>query len=94
LTLLASREDTHIVRRAGAELATQVTSGARDVLTAGGVRTPSGRRAVEQFDARLRDEHHRANPGTTADLTAAAVFVVLACGGWTIPTGGRDAADG
>jgi triphosphoribosyl-dephospho-CoA synthase len=94
LTLLAAREDTHIARRAGAALATEVTSGARDVLAAGGVRTATGRRALEEFDGRLRDEHHRANPGTTADLTAAAVFVVLACGGWTIRTGGRDAAGG
>lgn len=94
LTLLAAREDTHIARRAGAALATEVTSGARDVLAAGGVRTATGRRALEEFDGRLRGEHHRANPGTTADLTAAAVFVVLVSGGWTIRTGGRDAAGG
>jgi triphosphoribosyl-dephospho-CoA synthase len=94
LTLLAAREDTHIARRAGASRATEVTHGARDVLAAGGVRTAAGRRALEEFDRRLRDEHCRANPGTTADLTAAAVFVVLAGGGWTRRGGGRHAAAG
>jgi triphosphoribosyl-dephospho-CoA synthase len=94
LTLLAAHEDTHIVRRAGAARATDVTNGARDVLAAGGVRTAEGRQALAEFDRRLRDERCRANPGTTADLTAAAVFVVLAGGGWTRRGGGRHAAAG
>jgi len=94
LTLLAAHEDTHIARRAGPSVATDVTSRARDVLAAGGVRTAEGRRALEEFDRRLRDERRRANPGTTADLTAAAVFVVLAGGGWTRRGGGRHAAAG
>ena len=92
LTLLAAREDTHIARRAGPSLASEVTNEASDVLAAGGVRTAGGRRALEEFDRRLRDERCRANPGTTADLTAAAVFVVLADGGWTRRGGGGHAA--
>jgi len=32
------------------------------------------------------------NPGTTADLTAASIFVVLLSGGWKTSHGGRDAA--
>jgi triphosphoribosyl-dephospho-CoA synthase len=92
LTLLATGEDTHIARRAGASVAAGVTDEARDVLAAGGVRTVAGRRALEEFDRRLRDDRGRANPGTTADLTAAAVFVVLAGGGWTRRGGGRHAA--
>jgi triphosphoribosyl-dephospho-CoA synthase len=94
LTLLAAHEDSHIARRAGASLASNVTDEAQDVLSAGGVRTAGGRRALEAFDRRLRDERCRANPGTTADLTAAAVFVVLAGGGWTRRGGGRHAAAG
>jgi triphosphoribosyl-dephospho-CoA synthase len=94
LTLLAAHEDTHIVRRAGASRANEVTDQARDVLAAGGVRTAGGRRALEEFDRRLRDERCRANPGTTADLTAAAVFVVLAGGGWLRRGGGGHAAAG
>jgi triphosphoribosyl-dephospho-CoA synthetase len=34
------------------------------------------------MDRRLRDPRNMANPGTTADLTAAAIFVVLLEGGW------------
>ncbi|HUK32922.1 MAG TPA: triphosphoribosyl-dephospho-CoA synthase [Vicinamibacterales bacterium] len=94
LTLLAAREDTHIARREGTSLARDVTCGAHDVLAAGGVRTAAGRRALGDFDRRLRDERHRANPGTTADLTAASVFVVLAGGGWARGSGGRHAAGG
>ncbi len=82
LTLLASAPDTHIVRRAGAALADQVSARARAVLDAGGVRTDDGRRALDAMDAALRDESHAANPGTTADLTAASIFVELGDGGW------------
>ncbi len=94
LTLLAAREDTHIARKAEASVAADVAQGARDVLAAGGVRTAAGRGALDKFDRRLRDERHGINPGTTADLTAAAVFVVLAAGGWTRRGGGRHAAGG
>jgi triphosphoribosyl-dephospho-CoA synthetase len=34
------------------------------------------------MDRALRDARNVANPGTTADLTAAAAFVVLVGGGW------------
>jgi triphosphoribosyl-dephospho-CoA synthase len=94
LTLLAAHEDTHIVRKAGASLARDVTDVAYDVLARGGVRTERGRRALQEFDRQLRDEHRRINPGTTADLTAAAVFVVLAGGGWTRRGGGGHATAG
>ncbi len=94
LTLLAAREDTHIARKAEASVAADVAQGARDVLAAGGVRTAAGRGALDKFDRRLRDERHGINPGTPADLTAAAVFVVLAAGGWTRRGGGRHAAGG
>jgi triphosphoribosyl-dephospho-CoA synthase len=82
LTLLAASPDTHVARRAGAAVAAEVSTGARAALAAGGVRSPSGRRAIDDLDRRLRDPRHAANPGTTADLTAAAIFVVLLKGGW------------
>lgn len=82
LTLLASSPDTHIARRAGAALAGQVSARARAVLEAGGVRTEDGRRELDAMDRALRDDAHAANPGTTADLTAAAIFVDLIDGGW------------
>jgi triphosphoribosyl-dephospho-CoA synthase len=83
LTLLAATRDSHVARRGGVALADEVSQRARHALAEGGVRSASGRRAIDEMDLALRDTHHVANPGTTADLTAAAIFVVLAAGGWT-----------
>jgi triphosphoribosyl-dephospho-CoA synthase len=80
LTLLAQHPDTHIARRAGTALAATVSGRAAAVLAAGGVRSAAGRRAVEEMDLAMRDAGNTANPGTTADLTAAAIFVVLLAG--------------
>jgi len=77
LRLLAARPDTHIVRRFGPALAADVSRRACEVLAAGGVRSTGGRRAIDEMDRALRDPRHAANPGTTADVTAAAIFVVL-----------------
>jgi triphosphoribosyl-dephospho-CoA synthase len=77
LTLLAATPDTHVVRRSGAALAAEVSRRAQAALDAGGVRSATGRCAIEEMDRALRDPRHAANPGTTADLTAAAAFVVL-----------------
>jgi triphosphoribosyl-dephospho-CoA synthase len=82
LTLLALSGDTHIVRRAGPDADREATLRARHVLDAGGVRSDEGRRAIAAMDVALRDVAHASNPGTTADLTAAALFVVLVAGGW------------
>ena len=82
LTLLASAPDTHIARRAGLDRATSVSRLAVTVLSEGGVRSDNGRQSVARFDRSLRDDRHSANPGTTADLTAAAIFVLLMEGGW------------
>ena len=82
LTLLAVKPDTHIVRRAGQAAAEEVSQRARGVLGEGGVRSAAGRRAIDDMDRALRDGRHTLNPGTTADLTTAAIFVVLLGGGW------------
>jgi triphosphoribosyl-dephospho-CoA synthase len=92
LTLLAARPDTHIVRRAGQALADNVTRQARHALECGGTRAPEGRAAITLMATALRDERNQANPGTTADLTAASIFVVLLGGGWQSRNGGPDAA--
>ena len=97
LTLLAAAADTHVARRGGAELAADVSRQARAALAAGGVRSAEGRTAIDRMDRALRDGRHLANPGAAADLTAAAIFVVLLGGGWQAPPGpaahgGRDAA--
>jgi triphosphoribosyl-dephospho-CoA synthase len=77
LRLLAAVPDTLIARKRGAEAARQVSAGARQVLAAGGVRSPRGRTALADFDASLREEGNALNPGTTADLVTAVVFVAL-----------------
>jgi triphosphoribosyl-dephospho-CoA synthase len=75
LRLLDAAPDTLIARKRGVEAAAQVSAGARDVLAAGGVRTAAGRRALRRFDASLREPGNALNPGTTADLVTATVFV-------------------
>ena len=82
VTLLADASDTHVARRGGAAMAADVSRRAAEVLARGGVRSDAGRRALDEMDAALRDGGNTANPGTTADLTAAAIFVFLLGGGW------------
>ena len=84
LRLLASAPDTHIERRGGDDLARRVSRLADEALEAGGVRSESGRRRIEAMDAALRDPRNLANPGTSADLTAATLFAALLVGGWTM----------
>jgi triphosphoribosyl-dephospho-CoA synthase len=82
LALLALRPDTLIARKVGDAAAAEVSRLAAEVLRAGGTRTEAGRAAMAAFDADLRDPQNSRNPGTTADLTAATLFVVLLEGGW------------
>jgi triphosphoribosyl-dephospho-CoA synthase len=77
LRLLAAAPDTLIARKAGADVAARVSEGARDVL--------AGRRALPDFDAALRERGNTLNPGTTADLVTATVFVGL-LGGMLAPS--------
>ena len=84
MTLLAAAPDTHIARRAGAARASEVSGLARAALYEGGVRTDAGLRAIDEMDRELRDARNTKNPGTTADLTASSIFVVLLNGGWDL----------
>jgi len=87
LTLLAAAPDTHVARKLGAAAAADVQARARIVLERGGVRTPAGRDAIATLDDDLRDPRNTRNPGASADLTAAALFVALLEGGWHRPGG-------
>ena len=77
LAILAAAPDTHIARKLGGETAADVTERARSLLESGGIRTHAGRQRVASLDRHLRDRHNARNPGTTADLTAAAIYVAL-----------------
>jgi triphosphoribosyl-dephospho-CoA synthase len=82
LALLDAAPDTHIARKIGADEAAAISLQARKVRAAGGTRSPEGRQALGVLDTELRDQRNRRNPGTTADLTCAALFVVILEGGW------------
>ena len=77
LRLLAQVGDTLIARKLGRAAAREVSEEASAVLARGGVRTPEGRLRLDAFDGALRDPDNHRNPGTTADLTAAALLVVI-----------------
>lgn len=77
LTLLARTPDTLLQRRHGPGTARAVSREARSILAIGGALTARGRRRIAALDRRLRAERPPQNPGTTADLTAAVLFVAL-----------------
>ncbi|HTO74245.1 MAG TPA: triphosphoribosyl-dephospho-CoA synthase [Gemmatimonadales bacterium] len=77
LSLLAASPDTLIARKHGVAAARQVSDQATEVIQAGGVRTAPGRGALAAFDASLADPHNSRNPGSTADLLAAGLLVLL-----------------
>jgi triphosphoribosyl-dephospho-CoA synthase len=82
LALLDTAADTHIARKLGPAEAEKVSQRAREIRAAGGTRSAEGRMGLAALDAELRDPRNRRNPGTTADLTCAALFVVILEGGW------------
>ncbi len=77
LTLLVQRPDSLIRRKCGVEKAMEVSEMAQGVLEAGGVRTREGRRLLEEMDLKLRGGGGTLNPGTTADLTASSIYILL-----------------
>lgn len=83
LDVLARVPDTLIARKAGAEEATSVSRRARDAMRKGGMLTRAGRAAAGRLDSALRRDENRLNPGTSADLVAAALFV------WLLPPRSR-----
>lgn len=76
LEILARHKDTHIVRRAGRSMAEMVSSMASKVLELGGISTPDGRKALTEFDRRLR-RSRRLRPGSSADLLSASLSALL-----------------
>lgn len=77
LTILSRVPDSLIARKCGAHEAARISREAGKILAAGGVCTEQGWRRLQRWDRALRKDGNRLNPGTTADLTAAALFVVM-----------------
>jgi triphosphoribosyl-dephospho-CoA synthase len=77
LEILAVVPDTLIARKRGRAAAEAVSAEAGRVVAAGGARSEAGRAALAAFDVSLRRDGNAFNPGTTADLVAAVLFVAL-----------------
>jgi triphosphoribosyl-dephospho-CoA synthase len=85
LRQMAATPDSLIGRKCGAAIAEESQQRAAEALAAGMPGEPAYERALADFDAWLRADGHRRNPGTTADLIAAGLFVLLREGrlNWT-----------
>lgn len=77
LKVLAERPDTFISRKVGLAKAMAISEDAKNILALGGVGTPKGRESLLLFDKKLREYGNNYNPGTTADITAATIALVL-----------------
>jgi triphosphoribosyl-dephospho-CoA synthase len=77
LQWMANYPDSLIARKNGLAVAEDVQRRAAEVQRLGGIATPEGRRAGVALDKHLRSDGNKLNPGTTADLIAACLFVAL-----------------
>ncbi len=77
LRLMAQHPDTLIARKRGRAEAEEAGWRAQAVLDAKWPGERAGGAALAEFDAWLRAEGNRRNPGTTADLLTACLFVLL-----------------
>ncbi|MEM2214772.1 MAG: triphosphoribosyl-dephospho-CoA synthase [Candidatus Nezhaarchaeales archaeon] len=96
LSILSHKPDTFIARNVGlakapnasidkaVELGMQearrISERAREALEAGGLTTIEGRKVIKDLDEELEAKGPAYNPGTTADLTAASIFLALLSG--------------
>jgi triphosphoribosyl-dephospho-CoA synthase len=85
LRFMSHHPDSLIARKCGQDLAVQARQRAEQVLAAGWPHSAEGREAIADLDAWLRADGHRRNPGTSADLVAASLFVALREGIITLP---------
>lgn len=69
LLILSKYPDTFIAKKTGTKKATEVSKKAKDAL--------AGKMSLQKFDEYLRSKDNSLNPGTTADLVAAVVFLYL-----------------
>ena len=77
LKWMAEFPDSLIARKLGLPTAEDVQNRVKCVMALGGLHTAEGRRAGVELDRHLRSNGNKLNPGTTADLVAACLFVAL-----------------
>lgn len=87
LTILAQKADTFIIRKlkaAGAEdaeeRAKEVSEMAKSALGLGGAATKEGRETLFRMDEELKRGEGLLNPGSTADIVAAGLMLLLLAG--------------
>ncbi len=80
LKILAEHPDSLIQRKSGKKAAITVSQKAREIIQAGGAATEAGMKMLWSLDDELSSENGSLNPGTTADLTAASLFLLLLTG--------------
>jgi len=80
LRILSLHPDSLIRRKRGDEAAWAVSEKARRVLDHGGASTVRGMSMLRELDEELSAEKGGLNPGTSADLTAASLYVLLLSG--------------
>ena len=74
---MAAEPDSLIARKCGPEVARQASQKAAAVLASGALGTHQYEKGLAELDAWLRADSHRRNPGTSADLVTAGLFVLL-----------------
>ncbi len=77
LRWLAEYPDSLIARKNGPAVAEDVRRRSAEVMRLGGIATAEGRAAGVALDRHLRSDGNKLNPGTTADLITACLFVAL-----------------
>lgn len=77
LRLMALQPDTDIARKCGVATAIESAQRAAQVLDGDWWETAAGRSSLANFDRWLRADGSQRNPGTTADLVTASLFVAL-----------------
>jgi triphosphoribosyl-dephospho-CoA synthase len=86
LFLMAKYPDTLIARKRDQWDADSASRWAKKVLEQGWPASLESWESLKSFDAWLRAEGHNRNPGTTADLVTACLFIALREGRITLPS--------
>jgi len=77
LHVLSRHPDSLVNRKAGSEEASKMSEMAGAILREGGASSESGLKSLWAWDDELQEAGGSLNPGTTADLIAASIFVLL-----------------
>ena len=80
VSMMATFGDSLIRRKCGDQTDREVRKRAHQLLQSGWPQQAGTDSLYDQFDAFLREDGHRRNPGTTADMIAAVLFAALRSG--------------